>query len=48
MRQQVWRDLFNRVASAALQRDYSLLGTDMQRVNAERMERLEPSPLCVV
>jgi len=48
MRQQVWRDLFNRAASAALQRDYSLFGMGMQRVDAERMECGEPSPLCVV
>jgi hypothetical protein len=27
---------------------YSLFGMGMQRVDAERMERLESSPLCVV
>jgi len=27
---------------------YTLFGMDMRRVDAERMERLEPSPLCVV
>jgi hypothetical protein len=28
--------------------EYSLFGMGMQRVDAERMERLESSPLCVV
>jgi len=34
MRQQVWRDLFNRAASAAGPRDYSLFGMGMRRVDA--------------
>ena len=27
---------------------YNLFGMGMQRVDAERMERLEPSPLCFI
>jgi hypothetical protein len=38
MRQQVWRDLFNRAASPAGRRDYSLFGMGIQRVDAERLE----------
>jgi len=48
MQQQMWRDLFNRAASTAWRGDYSLFGMGMQRVDAERMECGEPSPLCVV